>query len=257
MVRIIVQVVRSMRTGIAELDAKIEEAAAAHPDFFIFESRPGAGAVMAPRLLAAFGSQRERYTGADEVQTFSGIAPVRETSGKSSGCIFVGRHPSFYAKPSTSGLDIPLHTRRGREAITSSNAAKAADTMPRCAGWLSDGFASFSVAGKIRSPMTRTSIWPRSPGVALPWWLPAKPPPSDKSDELFVDKRWKKCGGHRSKLKKMAWSKSTLASWGAELRTTSVAEKFLVPNRRASLRSPCIGMRAAVESSSVRQRAAH
>jgi len=34
--------------------------AAEHPDFFIFESLPGAGAVMAPRLLAAFGSQRDR-----------------------------------------------------------------------------------------------------------------------------------------------------------------------------------------------------
>src|SRR5438477_415936 len=35
-------------------------------------------------LLAAFGSQRERYQNAVEVQTFSGIAPVTESSGKSS-----------------------------------------------------------------------------------------------------------------------------------------------------------------------------
>ena len=68
--------------GIADLDEKIEEAAAAHPDFFIFESLPGAGAVMAPRLLAAFGSQRERYGSAGEVQAYSGIAPVIERSGK-------------------------------------------------------------------------------------------------------------------------------------------------------------------------------
>jgi hypothetical protein len=39
---------------------------------------------MAPRLLAAFGSQRERYQDAAEVQTLSGIAPVTESSGKSS-----------------------------------------------------------------------------------------------------------------------------------------------------------------------------
>ena len=39
---------------------------------------------MAPRLLAAFGSQRERYQNAAEVQTLSGIAPVTEDSGKSS-----------------------------------------------------------------------------------------------------------------------------------------------------------------------------
>jgi hypothetical protein len=47
--------IRSLIRGVADLDRKIE-AAAAHPDFFIFESLPGAGAVLAPRLLAAFGS---------------------------------------------------------------------------------------------------------------------------------------------------------------------------------------------------------
>jgi len=49
-VKVVVRLVRSLVEGIADLDKKIEEAAAAHPDFFIFESLPGAGAVMAPRL---------------------------------------------------------------------------------------------------------------------------------------------------------------------------------------------------------------
>ena len=52
-----VRMMRNLLEGIAALDKKIEEAAAAHPDFFIFDLFPGAGAVMAPRLLAAFGSQ--------------------------------------------------------------------------------------------------------------------------------------------------------------------------------------------------------
>jgi transposase len=81
-VKVIVQLIRSLLQGIAELDGKIEEAAVVHPDFFIFASLPGAGAVLAPRLLAAFGSQRDRYSCADEVQTYSGIAPVTERSGK-------------------------------------------------------------------------------------------------------------------------------------------------------------------------------
>ena len=80
--KVIVQLIRSLLQGIAELDRKIEEAAAEHPDFFMFESLPGAGAVMAPRLLAAFGSQRDRYSCAAELQTYSGIAPVTERSGK-------------------------------------------------------------------------------------------------------------------------------------------------------------------------------
>src|SRR6516162_4693396 len=81
-VKVIVRVIGSLLEGIADLDEKIQEAAAAHPDFFIFDSLPGAGAVLAPRLLAAFGSQRERYGSAGEVQVYSGIAPVMEKSGK-------------------------------------------------------------------------------------------------------------------------------------------------------------------------------
>lgn len=94
-VRVIVQVIVSLLEGIADLDKKIEEAAAAHPDFFIFDSLPGAGAVMAPRLLAAFGSQRERYGSAGEVQTYTGIAPVIEKSGKKKWVHFRWACPKF------------------------------------------------------------------------------------------------------------------------------------------------------------------
>jgi len=94
-VKVTVRMMRSLLEGIAALDEKIEEAAAAHPDFFIFDSLPGAGAVMAPRLLAAFGSQRERYGSAREVQTYSGIAPVIERSGKKKWVHFRRACPKF------------------------------------------------------------------------------------------------------------------------------------------------------------------
>jgi transposase len=94
-VKVMVQLIRSLMEGIADLDEKIEEAAAAHPDFFIFESLPGAGAVMAPRLLAAFGSQRERFANAAEVQSYSGIAPVTERSGKKKWVHFRWACPKF------------------------------------------------------------------------------------------------------------------------------------------------------------------
>jgi len=71
-VKVIVQLVRILVEGIEDLDGQIEEAAAAHPDFFIFNSLPGAGPVMAPRLLAAFGSQWERYRSAREIQSSAG-----------------------------------------------------------------------------------------------------------------------------------------------------------------------------------------
>jgi transposase len=95
LVKVIVQVIRSLVEGIANLDEKVEEAAAAHPDFFIFDSLPGAGATLAPRLLAAFGSQRERYSTAREVQSYSGIAPVMERSGKKEWVHFRVACPKF------------------------------------------------------------------------------------------------------------------------------------------------------------------
>ncbi len=53
-----------------------------HPDASLFRALPGAGAAMAPRLLAAMGSDRERLADAQEVQQLSGIAPVTRQSGK-------------------------------------------------------------------------------------------------------------------------------------------------------------------------------
>jgi len=53
-----------------------------HPDAEIFQSFPGAGDALAPRLLAAFGTDRERLQTAEEMQRISGIAPVMIQSGK-------------------------------------------------------------------------------------------------------------------------------------------------------------------------------
>ena len=63
-------------------DKQIESLFAQHPDHDLFVSLPGAGAVMAPRLLTAIGSDRNRYQSAVEVQQYSGIAPVTRRSGK-------------------------------------------------------------------------------------------------------------------------------------------------------------------------------
>ena len=59
------------------------------------QSLPGAGAALAPRLLAALGSQRDRYASAEEVQKYSGIAPVTERSGKKKWVHFRWACPKF------------------------------------------------------------------------------------------------------------------------------------------------------------------
>ncbi len=67
---------------IAKYDQAIAAEWADHPDRQIFDSLPGAGAVMAPRLAVAFGLERSRYDAAAELQQYSGIAPVTEQSGR-------------------------------------------------------------------------------------------------------------------------------------------------------------------------------
>ena len=68
--------------SIKQYQEQIATLFAAHPDALIFASFPGAGPVLAPRLLALFGSRRERWNSSTEVATYSGIAPVIERSGK-------------------------------------------------------------------------------------------------------------------------------------------------------------------------------
>ena len=53
-----------------------------HPERDLFETLPGAGAALAPRLLVAMGTDRARFDAAEDVATFSGIAPVTERSGQ-------------------------------------------------------------------------------------------------------------------------------------------------------------------------------
>jgi len=75
------QIQQSQKT-IRDFEAKIAEVMKQHPDAHLFTSLRGAGKALAPRLLCAFGSQRDRWEDADSLASFSGIAPVTKKSGK-------------------------------------------------------------------------------------------------------------------------------------------------------------------------------
>lgn len=79
----LVQQLKALQRAIAQFDERIAQLMHQHEDAEIFRSLPGAGAALAPRLLVAFGTDRERYQHAAEVQSYSGIAPVTKQSGKS------------------------------------------------------------------------------------------------------------------------------------------------------------------------------
>ena len=68
--------------ALKEYDSKIEQLFAQHSDALIWQSFPGAGLTLAPRLACAFGTERSRYQSAAAIQQYSGTAPVTEKSGK-------------------------------------------------------------------------------------------------------------------------------------------------------------------------------
>jgi len=89
------KVLAALRDQIAVLERRIAELADSHPDGALFASLPGAGPALTPRLIVAFGTRRERYQSAYQVQCYSGIAPVTEASGKSQWVHFRWACPKF------------------------------------------------------------------------------------------------------------------------------------------------------------------
>lgn len=94
-VQMLARQIEALRTSIGRYDKEIAKRFGAHPDAPLFESLPGSGAAMAPRLLSAFGSKRDRFQAASEVQEYSGIAPVTKRSGKQSQTTWRWGAPKF------------------------------------------------------------------------------------------------------------------------------------------------------------------
>jgi transposase len=82
-VQALVRQLAALNDDIQQFQRRIEEVFARHQDAPLFRALPGAGAALAPRLLAALGSDRQRFASAAELQAYSGIAPVTQRSGKS------------------------------------------------------------------------------------------------------------------------------------------------------------------------------
>ena len=91
----LVRQLREVLVSIQQYDEAITHASAQLDDYHIFESFPGAAATLAPRLLAAFGEDRERYHSAAEVQQHAGISTVTERSGNSQWVHWRYRCPTF------------------------------------------------------------------------------------------------------------------------------------------------------------------
>jgi len=77
-------VCRELRLAVSAIkayDRQIARVFATHEDHALFDSLPGAGPTLAPRLLATLGSQRDRLPARQHLHQSSGIAPVTKQSG--------------------------------------------------------------------------------------------------------------------------------------------------------------------------------
>lgn len=79
---------RVLQSHLDKFRARIQELFQQHPDHELFESLPGAGEKLAPRLLAELGDDRERFDSPEAMQCHGGTAPVSYQSGQISKARF-------------------------------------------------------------------------------------------------------------------------------------------------------------------------
>ncbi len=84
MIEILITQLTLLVEAVGRMDQEIRQRYQQQNDRNLFDSFPGAGPQLAPRLLVAFGTDRSRYNTASELQKYAGVAPVIEQSGQKS-----------------------------------------------------------------------------------------------------------------------------------------------------------------------------
>jgi transposase len=72
-----------LESQLEEYRRRVVRLFADHPDHDCFGSLPGAGAKLAPRLLAELGANRAAFATAEALQNYAGTSPVTRQSGRS------------------------------------------------------------------------------------------------------------------------------------------------------------------------------
>lgn len=82
MIEVLVPQLKLLIESVMRLDNEIKKYYKNQDDRIIFDSFPGAGPQLAPRIFVAFGANRDKYNNASEIQKYAGVAPVIEQSGQ-------------------------------------------------------------------------------------------------------------------------------------------------------------------------------
>jgi len=79
---------RGLEARLTEYRRQIESLYAQHVDSGIFDSLPGMGPKLGPRILSEMGDRRERFPDAESLQCYAGPAPVSFQSGQIKRVVF-------------------------------------------------------------------------------------------------------------------------------------------------------------------------
>ena len=85
----------ALQPVIAAYDEQIAVIFSQHANHGFFAALPGAGAVLVPRLAAAFGTLPDQWRSARDLQDYSGVAPVTKPSGQQRTVHFRWVRPKF------------------------------------------------------------------------------------------------------------------------------------------------------------------
>lgn len=120
--------------AIRAYDKEIERLFQAHSDSTLFQSLPGAGTRLAPRLLAEWGDDRDRYLSHESVAALAGTSPVPYQSGrvtrarKRFACIKPFRHALYrfaWCSTRSEPWALEYYKRKRAEGKTHSVAVRA------------------------------------------------------------------------------------------------------------------------------------
>ncbi len=125
-----------------------DEVANQHEDLSLFQSFPGAGPTYAPRLLVAFGEQRDRYANAGDAQKYGGIAPVVERSGKKVWIHWRYHCPKFLRQTFVEWAGQTINKSYWAANTIANNVTKAANTRLPYGHWLLNGSGFSFGAGR-------------------------------------------------------------------------------------------------------------
>ena len=124
LVHALVAQLRVTLQAIADFDKAIAQRAQGHPDFPLFDTLPGAGAVFAPRLLVAFGEQRERLPPPKNSKNMRALRRSRNAAARNPGSTGASSVQSSCDKRLWSGRRNPPDILSGRMSIISSNVTR-------------------------------------------------------------------------------------------------------------------------------------